>query len=114
MPEITNWQSERAFRQAVWEQFKDGTKGVHVPDAVITLADGVVAAIEVERTEKGSKRLKDIVERLTVKYQLTIYLAQDEGLRRQVENAYKQVKSEGKAIRTLALRVWDYPSVLEA
>ncbi len=113
MPKIVNWQSERAFRQAVWEQFKDGTRGVHVPDAVLTLASGAIAGLEVERTEKGSKRLKDIVERMTVKYDLTIYAAQSEALRRQVEAAYKQVKAEGKAIRTLEIRVWDYPSVLE-
>lgn len=119
---VTEWESERRFRQRQADKFKDGVKGMHVPDAVVTFADGTRAALEVERSEKQRSRLTEIVERLTTAYSLTIYAVaagatEDErrrmdAVRRQVRTAYEDVKAAKRTLRTLPLLIWEYPADL--
>lgn len=117
---VVEWESERRFRQQAAEKWKDGTKGMHVPDAVVTFQDGTKAAIEVERSEKQRSRLTDIVERLTTAYSLTIYAVpagetdeerrRMDAVRRQVRSAYEEVQEAKKTLRTMKLVILDYPA----
>lgn len=111
---VAEWEPERRIRQRAWEKFRDGTKGMHIADGLVTFANGTRAAIEVELTEKGSSRLRDIVERLTTANELTIYLAKDPARRRQIAAAYEHVKANVTTLRTMPLVVWDYPERLES
>lgn len=117
---VTEWESERRFRQRQWDKYKDGTRNMHVPDAVVTFSDGTRAALEIELTPKQQSRLQRIVQGLTTAYGATIYAVPAEpgfdGVRRQIRTAYEDTKAgkgEHQPLRTLPLVIWDYPSELE-
>jgi hypothetical protein len=105
---VTEWQSEREFRAEKWRSHpKDGTKGMHVPDAVVTFANGVEAALEVERSDKTSKRLVEILSKLSV-YPMTLYCSQSPRVRRHIRAVYDETTRKPKAFA-----IHDYPSELE-
>lgn len=117
---VVEWESERRFRQDAWDRWKDGTKNMHVPDALVTFEDGARVALEVERTPKQQSRLQKIVQGLTTAYSATVYAVpagpEFDGVRRQIRTAYEDIKAgkgESKPLRTLPLFIWDYPSELE-
>ena len=73
MGPVTEWESERRFRQRSADQFGARGRQIHVPDGVATFGDGTRAAIEVELSRKQYVRLVEIVERLRVAYKLAVY-----------------------------------------
>jgi len=72
-----SWMAERELRRIHERLDKAKRRGWHLPDAVITL-DQKVVAIEVELTQKTDQRLTETVERLTQQYQGVWYFVADD------------------------------------
>lgn len=70
------WKCERALREE-YEQLSDAEqRHHHVTDADITV-DGKLIGIEVELTQKSSKRLVEIISKLTKQYPAVWYFVND-------------------------------------
>lgn len=65
------WLSERQWRR---QRAKAVAAGVHVPDAELTMPDGIVCALEVELSDKGPARTVPIVANLAAAYQHVLYV----------------------------------------
>ncbi len=63
------WQSERQLRAGR----KLGERPTHLPAGLLTLPNGHVIAIEVERSVTDADRLKEILRALTSRYQMVWY-----------------------------------------
>lgn len=106
---VTEWQSELEFRAEQWRlDPRNGTKGLHVPDGLVTLADGRQAVIEVERTDKTTRRLAGIMARLSV-WPLVIYLSHERRIQTHVKTVYEAADPMRRPKQLLVL---DYPTDL--
>ncbi len=75
------WTSERAlYRQR-------GGRAVHVADGRFIAPNGRVTAVEVELTVKGARRLRGIVDDLTIDYPAVLYVVRDARVHDAVERA---------------------------
>src|SRR5260370_33812173 len=63
------WQSERQLRAGR----KPGERPPHLPAGILTLSDGHVVAVEIERSVKDADRLKEILQALASQYQTVWY-----------------------------------------
>jgi hypothetical protein len=63
------WQSERQLRAGR----KPGERPPHLPDGLLTLPNGHVVAIEIERSVTDAGRLREILQALTSQYQMVWY-----------------------------------------
>ncbi|HSO95495.1 MAG TPA: hypothetical protein VLV81_05585 [Acidimicrobiia bacterium] len=59
----------------------------HVADGRFVTADGTVTAVEVELTVKAARRLRSIVDDLTLEYGAVLYVVRGVGVRHAVEQA---------------------------
>jgi hypothetical protein len=59
----------------------------HVPDGRYVAANGTVTAVEVELTVKAARRLRAIVDDLTIEYPAVLYVVRGTPVRRAVERA---------------------------
>lgn len=59
----------------------------HVADGCFVTANGTVTAVEVELTVKAPRRLRSIVDDLTLEYRAVLYVVRGEDVRRAVEHA---------------------------
>lgn len=110
---VAEWTSEHRLRTALPKREK-GSESEHIPDGVVTFENGSTVAVEVERTAKNDKRLREILVRLTARYQDTIYCSHDAGIRAHVERMYAQLKAEPVFGATGTVVVTDYPTELTA
>jgi hypothetical protein len=85
--DIAEWISERQLRQQESRTFTKGAERSHVPDAVVIFGSGEQAALEVERSSKSNKRLREYIGQMSG-YDLIVY-AVPRGTS-QIENAVKQ------------------------
>jgi hypothetical protein len=76
-----DWTSERALYR------ERSRAGDHVADGRYLAPDGTVTAVEVELTVKAARRLRDIVDDLTVDYAAVLYVVRGPAVRRAVERA---------------------------
>ena len=75
------WTSERAlYRQR-------RTADEHVADGRYVTPGGTVTAVEVELTVKAARRLRSIVDDLTIEYPAVLYVVRGRPVRRAVEQA---------------------------
>jgi len=79
------WTCERAlYRQR-------STADEHVADGRYVAPDGTVTAVEVELTVKAARRLRSIVDDLTIEYPAVLYVVRGPSVRRAVEQAVDAV-----------------------
>jgi hypothetical protein len=110
---VAEWTSEHRLRTALPKRDK-GSESEHVPDGVVTFENGSTVAIEVERSAKNDKRLREILIRLMTRYRSTIYCSHDAGIREHVERLYAQLKAEPVLGADGTVLVTDYPTELTA
>ncbi len=86
------WKSERQIRKEASPLVKGETRS-HVPDALLTNANGKVTALEIERTSKTEDELLYDLRELAVTYKSILYFVTD-STRRQIEAHLDTFSSE--------------------
>lgn len=104
-PPVSEWVSERRWRR---ENERLVQAGVHVPDAVVRLADDRAFAIEVEMTSKATKRTQLILTKLAESIHLhgTIYYVGSEAIARAVTAGVAEVERKARGrIKPIEVRI---------
>jgi hypothetical protein len=107
--EVTEWVSEREWRIANDRLIKLG--GAHVPDGELLTADGARRAVEVELSDKGRTRTREIVGKVADRWpDGVLYVVTEGQAARTVRSAVGEVEAETGI--TGRVHVLDLPDVL--
>lgn len=94
---VTDWTSERRWRQAHLEAVRAGT---HVPDGIAHTEDGRAVPVEVELSDKGPTRALEIAVRLTTTHETVVYVVPagtqtERTVRGALDEASRRIRRQG-------------------